>query len=208
VIKFAKENSVVVISDEAYAALVYDDVKPLSFLSVSGAKEVGVAIQSLSKAYNMTGWRLAFVCGNEKIVKAFATVKDNNDSGQFLAIQYAGIHCLEHPEITEKTKEKYSRRLGLLAEALQSVGFKAEKPKGTFYLYMPIPKGIKGGESFASAEAFSQFMIREKLISTVPWDDAGAFVRFSATFDASTPEDEKKVIDEIKKRLSEVEFEF
>lgn len=208
VIQFAQAHNVVVISDEAYAALVYDDEKPLSFLSVPGAKEVGVAIQSLSKAYNMTGWRLAFVCGNERVVKAFATVKDNNDSGQFLGIQHAGVYCLNHPEITEKTALKYSRRLGLLAEALRSLGFEVDKPKATFYLYMRAPKGIKGGQRFDSGEDFSQYMIKEKLISTVPWDDAGAFVRFSATFDAPTEEDEKKVIAEIKNRLAQVAFEF
>jgi LL-diaminopimelate aminotransferase len=208
VIAFAKTNNVVVVSDEAYATLTYDDVKPLSFLSVPGAKEVGVSIHSISKAFNMTGWRLAFVAGNERVVKAFATVKDNNDSGQFKAIQHAGVYCLAHPEITAKTVEKYSRRLGLLADALQSLGFDAVKPKGTFYLYMPAPKGVQGGQKFATAEDFSQFMIREKLISTVPWDDAGPFVRFSATFDAPTEDAEKKVIEEIKARLSEIKFEF
>jgi len=101
-IAFAKEHDVVIISDEAYAALMFDGEKPLSFLSVEGAKDVGIAIQSLSKAYNMTGWRLAFVAGNELVVKAFAAVKDNNDSGQFAAIQHAGVYCLDHPEITEK----------------------------------------------------------------------------------------------------------
>lgn len=208
VVQFAGKNEVVVISDEAYAALVYDEQKPLSFLSVPGAKEVGVAIQSLSKAYNMTGWRLAFVTGNEKVVKAFATVKDNNDSGQFLAIQQAGIYCLDHPEITERTRDKYSRRLALLAGTLQALGFKVAKPQGTFYLYMPAPKGVKGGPAFATAEDFSQYLIKEKLISTVPWDDAGAYVRFSATFDAPSEDEEKRIMAEIRKRLSDVIFEF
>ncbi|HAR63963.1 MAG: LL-diaminopimelate aminotransferase [Candidatus Margulisiibacteriota bacterium] len=208
VVEFAKENNVVVVSDEAYSALVYDGEKPLSFLSVTGAKEVGVSIQSMSKAYNMTGWRLAYVVGNEKVVKAFAAVKDNNDSGQFKAIQYAGIYCLDHPEITKKTCEKYSRRLGFLAEALCSAGFSAEKPRGSFYLYVQVPKGIKGGIKFESAEDFSQYMITEKLISTVPWDDAGHFVRFSATFIAKDEVEERRVIGEIKKRLSGIEFEF
>ena len=208
VIAFAKTNNVVVISDEAYAALTYAEEKPLSFLSVPGAKEVGVSIHSISKAFNMTGWRLAFVAGNEQVVKAFATVKDNNDSGQFKAIQHAGVYCLDHPEITAKTVEKYSRRLSMLAAALKSLGFAAVKPQGTFYLYMPVPRGVQGGRKFESAEDFSQFMIREKLISTVPWDDAGPFVRFSVTFDAPTLEAEKKVVEEIKARLSEIKFEF
>src|SRR3972149_12071003 len=97
VIRFAKKNNVVVVQDAAYASLNYNG-KPLSFLSVPGAKDVGVEIHSLSKAFNMTGWRLAFVTGNPLIVSGFGFVKDNCDSGQFIAIQRAGIHALEHPE--------------------------------------------------------------------------------------------------------------
>ncbi|MFE6796044.1 LL-diaminopimelate aminotransferase [Paenibacillus chitinolyticus] len=201
VVRFAKENEIIVVSDEAYAALTFDGEPPLSFLSVPGAKDVGVAIQSLSKAFNMTGWRLGFVAGNELVLKAFSYAKDNHDSGQFLAIQKAGVYCLNHPEITEATAAKYSRRHGLLAEALGSVGFKVQKPKATFYLYAQAPKGIEDGPRFDSAEDFSQYLITEKLISTVPWDDAGAYVRFSVTFEADGEEEERALIDELKSRL-------
>ena len=109
VVRFAKDNNLVVIQDAAYAALIYGGKKPSSFLSIDGAMDVGVEIHSLSKAYNMTGWRLAFVAGNPLIVSAFATVKDNNDSGQFAAIQKAGIKALETPSITERTVAKYER---------------------------------------------------------------------------------------------------
>ena len=207
VIEFAKENNIIVVQDAAYAALSYSE-KPLSFLSISGALSVGIEIHSLSKAYNMTGWRLAFVAGNELVVSGFANVKDNYDSGQFIAIQKAGIYALEHPEITDEIKNKYRRRLELLVDALNSVGFNASLPAGTFYLYVKIPKGVKGGEQFKSAEDFSQYLITEKLISSVPWDDCGSFVRFSATFEAKGEEDEKRIIGEIKKRLAETEFEF
>ncbi|OPY58080.1 MAG: LL-diaminopimelate aminotransferase [Pelotomaculum sp. PtaU1.Bin035] len=208
VVKFAKENDIVVVHDAAYAGLVFDGEKPLAFLSVEGAKDVGIELFSLSKAYNMTGWRLAAVAGNELIIKGFATVKDNNDSGQFIAIQKAGIYALEHPEITEKISEKYSRRHNMLVSALNEVGFSAKKPKGSFYLYVKAPKGIKGGRRFENAEDFSQHLIAEKLISTVPWDDAGSYVRFSVTFIADGIEEEKRVIDEVRKRLSDVDFEF
>jgi LL-diaminopimelate aminotransferase len=207
-IKFAKENDIIIVQDAAYAALAFDENKPFSFLTLDGAKEVGVEIHSLSKAYNMTGWRMAFVVGNELVVKAFAAVKDNNDSGQFKAIQKASIYALEHPEITEATAAKYSRRHNMLVDVLNKVGFKAKKPKGSFYLYVAIPKGTKSGVTFENAEDFSQFLIKEKLISTVPWDDAGAFVRFSVTFLANSEAEEKEVIDEIYKRLSELEFVF
>lgn len=208
VVAFARENQIIIVSDAAYAALTFDGEKPLSFLSVEGAKEVGVEIHSLSKAYNMTGWRLAFICGNELIVKGFAAVKDNNDSGQFAAIQKAGVYCLEHPEITERTAVKYSRRHNLLVEALTSTGFSVRKPKASFYLYVRIPQGTKDGRVFNSAEDFSEYLITEKLISTVPWDDAGAYIRFSVTFEAADAEEEHQVIAEIKRRLSSTDFIF
>jgi len=182
VIDFAKKNKIIVVQDAAYAGIVYNS-KPLSFLSVPGAKEVGVEIHSLSKAYNMTGWRLAFVCGNELVVNGFKTVKDNYDSGQFKAIQKAGVIALNNPDITEKITKKYKRRISLLVDALKEVGFQVEISGGTFYLYVKIPKKTESGITFNSGEDFSQYLIKEKLISTVPWDDAGNFVRFSVTFE-------------------------
>ena len=207
VVGFAKANDVVVVQDAAYAALTFDG-KPTSFLSVPGAMDVGVELHSLSKSYNMTGWRIAFIVGNELVVKGLAHVKDNVDSGQFAAIQKAGIHALENPDITQKILEKYRRRLTLLVDALNSVGFDAVMSGGSFFLYVEAPRGIKGGQRFETGEDFSQFLIKEMLISTVPWDDVGRFTRFSATFTAEDPKEETRIVEEIKKRLSSVEFEF
>ena len=207
-IKLAKDNNIIIIHDAAYAALTFDGVQPFSFLSVPGAKEVGIEIHSLSKSYNMTGWRIGFVAGNELIVKAFAEVKDYNDSGQFLAIQQAAVYALNNPAITRATADKYSRRHNLLMSTLNEMGFNAQKPKGSFFMYVEAPKGIKNGQRFNTAEDFSQYLIKEKLISTVPWDDAGRFVRFSVTFIAKDENDEIRVMQEIKERLSSVEFEF
>ncbi|MOA00683.1 LL-diaminopimelate aminotransferase [compost metagenome] len=206
--EWARRYNVIVVHDAPYSALTYDGLKPLSFLSVPGAKDVGVELHSLSKSYNMTGWRIGFVAGNPLIVKAFSDVKDNNDSGQFIAIQKAAAYGLAHPGITEKIAEKYSRRHNMLVEALNELGFNAKKPKGSFFLYVAAPKGVAGGPKFATAEDFSQYLIREKLISTVPWDDAGQYVRFSVTFEANGLEEEERVISEIKRRLGEVQFEF
>lgn len=208
VIRFAKKHKIIVIQDAAYAALTFDGTKPLSFLSIPGAKEVGIEIHSLSKAFNMTGWRMAFMVGNPLVIKAVAAVKDNNDSGQFHAIQLAGKYALEHPEITLATAEKYSRRHTMLAETLKKLGFSAKKPKASFYMYVKAPKGIKGGEKFKTAEDFSQWLLREKLISTVPWDEVEPYVRLSVTFLALGEAEEKNVMQEIYDRLSDVEFEF
>ncbi len=207
VVRFAKENEVIVVHDAAYAALMFGS-KPLSFLSVEGAKDVGVEIHSLSKAFNMTGWRLAFVAGNERVIAGYGNVKDNYDSGQFKAIQKAGVYALGHPEITHEITAKYERRLRALTTTLSDMGFPAKMPAGTFYLYAKIPRGIKNGKRFATAEEFSEFLITEKLISTVPWDDAGAYIRLSATFEAKGKADEQRVLEEFKKRMSGLTFEF
>ena len=211
VVEFAKKHKLVVIHDAAYAALVYEG-KPLSFLSVPGAKEVGVELHSASKSFNMTGWRVGFVVGNELLVKAYGDVKDNTDSGQFLAIQHAAAYAFDHPEITQEIAAKYSRRMDLLVQTLNNLGFKAKKPKGSFFLYVKAPKAaiLDSGKvvEFPNAEAVSQWLITEKLISTVPWDDTGHYLRFSVTFSAKNKTDEKRIMSELTNRLSSVKFEF
>ncbi len=187
---------------------------PLSFLATPGAMDVGIELHSTSKNFNMTGWRCGFVAGNELLVKAYGDVKDNTDSGQFLAIQHASAYAFAHPEITVGIAAKYSRRMDLLVSTLNKVGFKAKKPRGSFFLYVAAPKravaadGSDKSFDFPSADAFSQWMITENLISTVPWDDAGAYVRFSVTFAAIDTEDESRVVAEIGRRLSHYTFQW
>jgi len=211
VVDFARKHGLVVIHDAAYAALVFEG-KPLSFLATPGAKEVGIELHSASKSFNMTGWRCGFAVGNELLIKAYGDVKDNTDSGQFLAIQHATAYGLEHPEITEKIAAKYSRRMDSLVSVLQKSGFKARKPKGSFFLYVKAPRAAlkKDGARipFQNAEEVSQWLITEKLISTVPWDDAGAYLRFSVTFVASNQADESRILSDIADRLGDVQFEF
>ncbi len=207
VVRFASENNIVVVHDAAYAALNFEG-KPLSFLSIPGAKDVGIEIHSLSKAFNMTGWRIAFVAGNERVVSAYGFVKDNYDSGQFKAIQKAGAYALQNASLTTEISRKYERRLVALVETLKSAGFTARMPRGSFYLYVRIPKRTKSGTIFNSAEDFSEFLIKEKLISSVPWDDVGSYVRFSATFVAKDLSDETRILNEVKRRLSDTRFVF
>ncbi len=208
VVEFAVRNNIFVIMDAAYGALTFDGYQPLSFLSVDGALDVGVEVHSLSKAFNMTGWRLAFVAGHPKIIKAYGTVKDNTDSGQFRAIQKAGIYALQHPELTEPNRERYSRRFDLLVPALRELGFDARKPQGSFYCYVLAPKGTRSGIIFENAEAVSEYLIKEALISTVPWDDAGSYLRISVTFEADGPEAERRTVAELKERISRLELVF
>jgi LL-diaminopimelate aminotransferase len=211
VVEFARQHHLVVIHDAAYAALVFEG-KPLSFLATPGAIDVGIELHSMSKSFNMTGWRLGFVAGNRLLVRAYADVKDNTDSGQFLAIQEACAYALEHPEITRAIAAKYSRRMDGLVAVLNRHGLPAKKPRGSFYLYVKSPRSAIGKDgkrvTFERAENFSQWLITEKLISTVPWDDAGAYVRFSVTFLAEGVPDERRVLSEIDRRLAGTDFEF
>ena len=207
-VAFAKKNHIIIVQDAAYAAICLDGQKPLSILSIDGAKDIAVEIHSLSKSYNMTGWRLGFAVGNAKIIAALATVKDNFDAGQFKPIQLAGSYALAHPELTEQMNTVYKRRQKLLCELLAEKGFRVTPSRGTFYLYVKAPSGMADGKTFATAEDFSQYMIREKMISVVPWDDAGHYVRFSLTFHAPTEEIEKEIMDEVRARLADCEFVF
>jgi len=211
VVEFARKHGVAVIHDAAYAALVFEG-RPLSFLATPGAKEVGVELHSASKSFNMTGWRCGFVAGNELLVRAYGDVKDNTDSGQFLAIQHAAAHGFDHPEITEAIAAKYSRRMDGLVRALAAAGFRARKPKGSFFLYVKAPRAAVTEDGarreFANAEAVSQWLITERLISSVPWDDAGAYLRFSVTFTAQDVAEEKRILAELGARLAEVKFKF
>ena len=210
-VAFAKQHKLIIVSDAAYAALVFEG-KPLSILSVPGAKDVAIELHSMSKMYNMTGWRLGFVAGNPLLVKAYGDVKDNSDSGQFLAIQKACAASLEHPEITQKIAAKYSRRMDLLVAVLRKFGFHATKPKGSFFLYVRAPKAVVSTSGqraeFKSGEDVSQWLITEQLISTVPWDEAGPYLRFSVTFIAKNEADERRVVAEIEKRFTGLKFEF
>ncbi len=208
-IDFAHKNNILIISDAAYAPLTFTK-KPLSILALPGGKECAIELQSMSKGFNMTGWRLSWVCGNALAVKAFSYVKDNADSGQFAAIQKAATCALENWEkITPVINKKYERRLQKLVAILQGCGFPAKMPEGSFYLYVKIPKAVENGLEFKDAESFSQWLITEKLISAVPWDDVGHYIRFSATFVArSGIDEEENVLKEFAKRMNESKFIF
>jgi LL-diaminopimelate aminotransferase len=207
VIRFARENQVVVIQDAAHLMLSYGD-PPLSFLQVPGAREVGVEVHSMSKGWHMIGWRLGWVCGHERIVRAFADVKDNCDSGQFIAIQKAAIAALDNAEIPKQTRAKYLRRLTKLVEVLRRCGVECRVPGGTYFLYIPSPKGIAAGCTFATAEEASQYLITEHSICTVPWDDAGHFLRLSATYEAADEAAEDALMAETEERLKKIRLVF
>lgn len=205
-IAFAKEHNILIVQDAAYATLVYGR-KPLSILSRPGGKETAVELHSMSKSYNMTGWRLGFVAGSAQVVRAYAKVKDNVDSGQFKAIQLAACAGIADRKLADRINRHYQRRLRKMVKCLRAAGFAARMPGGTFYLYVNAPSGA-GSVDFATAEDASQFLIKEHLISTVPWDDAGAFLRFSATFESAGAKDDDRVVSELGARLAKAQLRF
>lgn len=203
-IDLCDKHNILIVQDAAYATLVYDQ-EPVSILSRPGGKETALELHSMSKSYNMTGWRLGFVAGCTKAVSAYAEVKDNIDSGQFKAIQKAACAGIADKTLADSIKSHYEKRLRRMVEALASAGFKASMPGGTFYLYTEAPKSA-GDKTFASAEDASQHLIKEHSVSTVPWDDAGRFLRFSATFESAGPDDDERVLSELKTRLSKAQL--
>ena len=207
VVEFAQKNEIVVIQDAAHAMLSFDS-EPNSFLSVPGARDVGIEVHSLSKGFNMIGWRIGWVCGNERIVSGFGHIKDNCDSGQFIAIQKAAAVALDDDSIPERIREKYQRRLSKLTAVLGRCGFECRMPGGTYFLYTPSPKGIRGGRRFQTAEDASGYLITERSICTVPWDDAGAYLRFSVTYEADDEAAEDAMMAETERRLQQIDLEF
>lgn len=146
-VEFARDYDIAVCYDNPYSEVVFDGGERLSFLSAPGAKEVGVELNSLSKPYNMTGWRIGMAVGNPDLIAAMSKVKENTDSGVFNAIQYAGIHALRNETTNiEKMIRIYRRRRSLVLKTLKKIGIRFSPPKGTFYLWVPTPDGMSSIE--------------------------------------------------------------
>ncbi len=140
VVEFARNYNIIVCHDAAYTEITFGDFSAPSFLEVEGAKEVGIEFHSLSKTYNMTGWRLGWAVGNPEVIRALATLKSNLDSGVFQAIQLAGIAALEGPQdCVEKMRRLYQERRDAVIEGLQRLGCHLEPPKATIYVWVPVP---------------------------------------------------------------------
>jgi len=206
VIAWGKDNDIMIVNDAAHIQLTYGR-KPLSLLSIPGALDYCLEVHTMSKGWDMIGWRMGFVAGAELAVRAFADVKDNTDSGQFKAVQKAAAVALDDPEIPRQVRERYERRLKKMVTTLNELGLKASMPGGTYFLMVKAPVGVKGGPRFANAEDASQYLIREHMICTVPYDE-GEMLRFSATFVAQSEADEDQYMKNLKERLAGIKFEW
>ncbi len=180
VVDFALRHNIIVCHDAAYTEIYYEK-RPQSFLSVDGAKEVGVEFHSLSKTYNMTGWRIGFVVGNRKIIEGLGKIKTNLDSGVFQAIQEAGITALDTPEeILERLRMIYKERRDTLLEGLKSLNLSFFKPEGTFYVWVSVPDGYTSTD-------FVTLLLEKTSILVTPGNGFGVhgegYIRFALTQD-------------------------
>ena len=179
VVGFAKEHNIIVCHDAAYSEMAYDGYLPLSFLNTKGAKEVGIEFHSLSKTYNMTGWRIGFAVGNADIIAALGKVKTNIDSGIFQAVQYAGIEALEGSQsCVEDMRRVYQERRDIMVRGLRSMGLEVEPPLATFYLWFNVPQGYTSRE-------FSTHLISNAGIVATPGNGFGrhgeGYIRMALT---------------------------
>ena len=181
VVKFANEYDVIVCHDAAYTEMGYDGYRPMSFLQTEGAREVGIEFHSLSKTFNMTGWRIGMAVGNPDLVTGLAQAKSNLDSGIFQAIQEAGIKALRlGDQIVEPSRKIYQERRDVLVDGLRAVGLECEKPRATFYVWVNCPKGL-------SSAAFTTKVLEEAGVVTTPGNGFGeageGYVRFTVCVD-------------------------
>jgi LL-diaminopimelate aminotransferase len=176
VVDFARENDLVVVSDNAYSEIAYDGYRAPSFLETRGAMEVGIEMHSFSKTYNMTGWRIGMAVGNAEILAGLGRVKTNVDSGVFNAVQYAAIAALSGPQdCVNQACEIYQERRDVLVAGLRSLGFAVPAPKATFYVWVPVNDCM----------AFAAKLLNEAGIVAAPGVGFGSsgegYVRFAIT---------------------------
>ncbi len=168
VVEFAYEHRIIVCHDAAYSEIFYDGKRPASFMEVDGAKEVGVEFHSLSKTYNMTGWRLGFVVGNRDVLAGLGKVKSNLDSGVFEAVQAAGITALGLDDtVTNHIRRIYQERRDTLVPGLKSIGLEVETPPAAFYIWVTVPNGH-------TSASFTTHLLEQAGIVTTPGNGFGA----------------------------------
>jgi LL-diaminopimelate aminotransferase len=167
-IEFAQDNQIIICHDAAYSEIYYDGRRPASFMEVDGAKDVGVEFHSLSKTYNMTGWRLGFVVGNKDVLAGLGKVKSNLDSGCFEAVQEAGITALGLDDsVTDGIRTIYQERRDTLIPGLKQLGLEVDAPPAAFYIWVTVPKGY-------TSTSFTAHLLEKTGIVTTPGNGFGA----------------------------------
>ena len=179
VVEFATKYEIIICHDAAYSEIAFDGYRPMSLMEVDGARDVAIEFHSLSKTFNMTGWRIAFAVGNREVVGGLGRIKTNIDSGAFQAVQIAGIEALNgYGTEMEEIMGIYTARRNLLVKALRSAGLEVESPKATFYLWVKVPNG------YSSAQFATLLMEKSGIVGTPGngFGDAGeGYIRFALT---------------------------
>jgi LL-diaminopimelate aminotransferase len=166
-VDFARRHNIVVCHDFAYCETTFDGYKAPSFLASPGAKDIGIEFNSLSKPYNMTGWRLGFAVGNKDVLAALSVIKTNIDSGVFNAVQYAGIEALSGPQdFITRMNHIYSGRRDVVIKGLNSLGWELEPTMGTFYVWAPVPEGY-------TSPSFATFLLETAGVNVAPGNGYG-----------------------------------
>ena len=187
-IELAKEYQIVVAHDAAYSEIAFDGEQPLSFLQTPGAKEVGVEFHSLSKTYNMTGWRVGFACGNAKVIAALNQLKSHLDSGIFQPVQYAAIEALQgDQEPLRQAVAAYQQRRDALVDGLTRAGWQVPKPSASFYVWAPVPGPAAGGAGGRSSSEFAKRVLEEAHVVIAPGIGFGPHGEGSVRFSLTTP---------------------
>ena len=147
VVNFAKKNNIIVMHDACYTDVAYDNFRPISFLEIEGAKDIGIEFHSLSKTYNMTGWRVGMVVGNQELINSLMIIKSNLDSGVPQAVQIMGIEAMRLPQsYLDERNAVYAARRDKIVNTLNSIGLEVEKPKASLYVWAKVPEGYSSGE--------------------------------------------------------------
>lgn len=207
-IGLARRYNFLIIHDAVYGRLVYND-SPLSILSRPFGKEVAIELHSLTKGFNMSGWRMGFAVGSAEAVKAFSIVRDSSFSGKFKSLQFVSAQALLDHSLQKNICKYWERRMVKMTTALQQAGFAARMPEGSLCLYVPAPVGALSGQvKFSSAQEASEFILHKSLLSTVPYDEAGSYLRFCATFTSNAETEDNRIFAETATRLKKLNLEW
>ncbi|MGI9859886.1 LL-diaminopimelate aminotransferase [Moorella naiadis] len=201
VVEFARSYDLIVCHDAAYSEITYDGYRAPSFLQTPGAKEVGIEFNSVSKPYNMTGWRLGWACGRADVIEALTRIKSNVDSGAFQAVQYAGIAALTGPQDgLAEVRRVYQERRDIIVDGFNSLGWHLDKPRATFYVWAPVPKGY-------TSASFAEMVLEKAGVIITPGNGYGSYgegyFRIALTI---SKERMREAIERLSRVLGKVEF--
>jgi LL-diaminopimelate aminotransferase len=208
VIKYAKKYNFIVVNDATYIDLCFDEKDKVSFLSMDGAKDVGVELYSFSQTFNMSEYKIGFMVGNKEVIKAYNEIKNTLGINRCSSLYKAASVALSNYErIVKENKDIYLRRHNIIKKVLENNGFKVDIPKAGLYLYVEVPKKCNG-VTFESAQEFALWLMENENVVVAPYDNQGKYVRISMNFKALDEKEEQLMAQNLDKKLKKYKFEF